>query len=121
MDKSMQKLQQPSEFADEVVARMTRTNKQNNAFHKYIRLLVDAMIQQDLDMRTAVKIPIQPTMENVKATVVHAVMNALYPDIESTADLSKTQITQLYETINQFTWHKYGISIEFPNDKDWGE
>ena len=39
---------------------MTRTTKQNNAFHKYIRLLVDAMIQQDLDMRTAVKIPIQP-------------------------------------------------------------
>jgi len=100
---------------------MTRTQQQNKAFHKYIRILVEAMINQDLDMRTAVKIPIQPTMENVKATVVHSVMNALYPDVESTADLTTTQINQLYETINQFTWHKWGISIEFPSNHDWGD
>jgi hypothetical protein len=98
---------------------MQRTNSQNNAFYKYIRILAEALEAGGYDMREVVKFPIKPTMENVKSEIVDHVMKALYPEIDSSAKLSTVQIQVLYEVINRATAQKLGISIEFPSNHDW--
>ena len=95
-----------------------RTPTQNRALHLWIRRLAEAMDDAGLDMRTTIKVPIRPTEENVKAEMVKPVMEALYPDIHSTADLSTSQIGELYEVMNRFTAEKLHISVPFPSEEE---
>ena len=91
-----------------------RTPKQNASLHVYCELLAEAMNCCDLDMRTAIRVPIHPTKENVKENIIKPVMKAMFPDVESTAQLSKVQLSDLYEQVNIFTAQRWGISVEFP-------
>lgn len=100
---------------------MTRTQLQNNAFYKYIRILAEALEAGGYDMREVIKVPIKPTMENVKSEMVDPVMKALYPEIDSSAKLTTVQIQELYEVMNRATAERLGISIEFPSNHDWGQ
>jgi hypothetical protein len=100
---------------------MTRTQLQNNAFYKYIRILAEALEAGGYDMREIIKVPIKPTMENVKSEIVDPVMKALYPEVDSSAKLTTLQIEVLYEVVNRATAQKLGISIEFPSNHDRGQ
>lgn len=84
--------------------------------HLYCERLAHAMDEAGLDMRETIKVPIQPTKENVKAEMVHPVMRAMYPEIESTAELSTMQMQALYEVINRATAERLGISVPWPSD-----
>lgn len=91
-----------------------RTLKQNNALHLYARQLAEEMDNADLDMRLVIRFRIKPTKKNVWSEIIHPVMKALYPDRESTAELTKEEVTELYEVINKNTAEKLGISVPFP-------
>lgn len=96
-----------------------RTIKQNRAFYKYCELLANALTEAGHeDMRTVIKVPIAPTKELVKHNMVHPVMKAMFPDIDSSADLSTVQMQQLYEQMNLFTSERLGVSVEWPHDQD---
>lgn len=96
-----------------------RTAKQNRAFHRYCELLAKAMADAGHeDMRTIIKVPIAPTKELVKYNMVHPVMKAMFPDLNSSADLSTIQMQQLYEQMNLFTSERLGVSVEWPHDED---
>ncbi len=94
---------------------MKRTSQQNKSLHKYCELLAEALKDSGHDMRTLIKLPITPTKENVKENIVKEVMTAMFPDIESTADLSSKQMTELYETMNMATSQRLGISVRWPS------
>ncbi|CAN8141896.1 hypothetical protein THIOSC13_810009 [uncultured Thiomicrorhabdus sp.] len=44
-------------------------------------------------MRELIQIPIKPTAENVKETMIKPIMNALYPGKESTTELTTKRLT----------------------------
>jgi len=95
-----------------------RTKQQNRAFHKYCELLAKALTDAGHeDMRTIIKVPIAPTKQLVKYNMVHPVMKAMFPDIESSADLSTVQIQSLYEQMNLFTSERLGVSVEWPHEE----
>jgi hypothetical protein len=93
----------------------SRTVKQNSALHVYAGLLAEALDDAGHDMRPLIQVPIKPTMDNVKETIIKPVMTALYPGITSTTQLTTKQINELYEVVNRATAEKLGISIEFPS------
>lgn len=94
-----------------------RTIQQNKSIHVYCRLLAEAMMLAGYDMRTTIKVPIRPTEQNVKDEMLKPVMKALFPDKESTTQLTKEEVNILYEQMNLFTAEKLGISVEFPSNE----
>ena len=46
------------------------------------------------------------------------VMSAMYPEKESTTELSTTEIQAVYESMNAATAEKFGVSIDWPNEYD---
>lgn len=96
----------------------TRTLRQNRALHLYIRQLAEAMDTAGMDMRKTIKVPIRPTEENVKETMIKPVMEAMWPDIHSTTELSTAQIGELYEVVNRFTAERLHLSIPFPSGEE---
>ena len=95
-----------------------RTGRQNASLHLWIRRLAEAMDSAGMDMRTTIKVPIRPTESNVKEEMVKPVLEAMWPEKHSTADLSTAQIGELYEVMNRFTAEKLNISIPFPSEHE---
>mgnify|MGYP005735433169 FL=1 len=96
-----------------------RTSQQNRAFHRYCALLAKALSDAGHeDMRTFIKVPIAPTKELVKYNMVHPVMKAMFPDIDSSADLSTVQMQNLYEQMNLFTSERLGVSVDWPDGEN---
>ena len=95
-----------------------RTLQQNRALHKWCEQLAETLADAGYDMRTLIKVPITPNKDNIKSEIVHPVMRALYPDIESTADLSTTQMQDLYETINRALGEKLGVHVPWPSHEE---
>ncbi len=93
---------------------MRRTPKQNASLHVYAKLLAEQLADAGHDMRELIKVEITPTAENVKQTMIKPVMRALFPEIKSTAQLTTTQIQQVYEVLNRATAERLGVSIEWP-------
>ncbi len=97
---------------------LKRTSLQNRALHKYCDLLAKALTDAGHeDMRTIIKVPISPTKELVKYNMVHPVMKAMFPNINSTADLSTVQMQKLYEQMNLFTSERLGVSVDWPHEE----
>ena len=61
-----------------------------------------------------IKVEIKPTEENVKESFVKPVMNALYPDIESTTEMSTAQVIEVYDTLNKALGQRLGIHVPWP-------
>jgi len=93
-----------------------RTKTQNNSFHQYCEDLAVALREAGYeDMRTIVKVPISPTKENVKTEMCHKVMFAMFPEKESSADLSTVEMCQFYDQMNLFTSERLGVSVPWPS------
>lgn len=94
------------------------SRKQQNALHLYCEWLAEELGNAGMDMRTVIKVPISPTKENVKELMLKPVMEALWPDITSTAKLDTVQVSQLYEEMNRFTGERLGIHVRWPSEED---
>lgn len=95
-----------------------RTSKQNRSLHKYAELLAEALRDAGYeDMRTVIKVPIRPTKENVKEEMIKPVMNAMFPEIDSTTKLTTKQMQDLYEQMNLFTSERLGVSVVWPSEE----
>lgn len=95
-----------------------RTIKQNRSLHKYAEILAAALRDAGYeDMRTVIKVPIAPTKENVKEEMIRPVLNAMFPELESTTKLTTVQMQQLYEQMNLFTSERLGVSVEWPSSE----
>ena len=92
-----------------------RSYLQNRSLHKYLTQIAETLSDAGLDMRVVVKLPIKPTLENVKEELWRPVMSAMYPDIKSTTQLSTKQMTEVYEVFNAAMGERLGVSLPWPS------
>lgn len=96
-----------------------RTPQQNKALHLYFKLLSDAFIENNLDVKTVLSggVETQFTPEIVKYLLWHTVQrNVLGKD--STAKLDKKEIDIIYNSINKYIGQEFGIYVPFPSIDD---
>ena len=99
----------------------TRTNLQNRALHKYCAMVADEMNAAGYDAKKVISLPIRLTPELVKDCIFRVIMHAMYPDYESTTQLSTTEIQNVYETMNAATGERFGVSMPWPSDDSLSE
>jgi len=92
-----------------------RTIKQNKSLHKYLTIIAEKLAESGQDMREVVRLPITPTVDNVKEEMWKPVMSALYPDKTSTTELSTKEMTQCYEVFNSAVGERLGVSADWPS------
>jgi hypothetical protein len=97
-----------------------RTLKQNNAFHKWLRLLAAALNDAGYSVQdgTLIRVPVLYTMENLKENVVYPMMQHLFPDVKTSKRLKIDQINFLYEHIDQVVSERTGVHVEFPHQEE---
>ena len=95
-----------------------RTLRQNNALQKYCELLADAFNDAGMDMRAVLRedVEIPWSKDTVREHIWRPIMLAMTRK-ESTTNLTREEVTQIYETINRHTAAKFGLSVEFPSEK----
>lgn len=93
-----------------------RTKLQNRSIHKYCATLSDTLSDAGLDMKAVLRpeaeIPWTPA--NVKDNIWRTVQVAMF-NVESTADLTTAQVSQVYEVVNRHLTNTVGVSVPFPN------
>ena len=96
---------------------MKRTPQQRKSIEVYCRELAEAFNASGQDMRKVLKpgIEIPWSQETVKEQLFKKVMNAMFPEIESTTELETKQVSEVYETLNRHTASKLGVSLAFPS------
>jgi len=103
-----------------------RTNLQNRSLHKYFELLAEELNKSPLTMQEVIdkfKVEVDWNKDNVKATIVRTAARALYPDMADdegtvhTADLSTTQIQELYDNLDRWTASNFAIHVEWPSEE----
>jgi hypothetical protein len=104
---------------DDMLEYPTRTLKQNNAFHKWLRLLAAALNDAGHSVQdgSLIRVPVLYTMENLKENVVHPMMQHLYPDVKTSKRLNTEQMSFLYKHIDQVVSERTGVHVEFPHDE----
>ena len=99
----------------------TRTTQQNKALHLYLSQVADEMNAAGYDAKQVISLPIRLTPELVKDCIFKVIMRAMYPDKESSTELSTTEIQNVYETMNAATGEKFGVSLEWPSEESMSE
>jgi len=102
---------------------MNRTLQQNKSLHLWLEMLADELNGAGYEMGDGklIRLPILYTKENLKAQIVKPMMNALYPEIDSTAQLETTQLQELYKHIDQVVSERTGVHVEFPSIESLSE
>lgn len=95
-----------------------RTQLQNKSGHKYFDMLAKELNEAGHDARHTLKegIDIPWTKELIKDLLFRPIMKAMF-DVESTAELTTKQMSEVYEVLNRHTSQKLGVSVEWPNDE----
>lgn len=98
-----------------------RTTQQNNALHKYLRLVAAALRDAGIDARKffkpSVEIPV--TMEMLKEDAWHPIQLAVVGK-ESTADLERSEINKVYEVFDRHLAQRHGVHVPFPS-REWDD
>lgn len=100
---------------------MKRTILQNSSLHKYLAQIAEDLADSGQDMRALVKVPIKPTLENVKEELWKPVMSAMYPDKKSTTELSTTEIQEVYRVFDYTMSTRLGVSRAWPSIESLSE
>ncbi len=94
-----------------------RTLRQNKALHKGFALLAERLNESGLEMRAVLKpdVKIWWTPETTKEHLYKPLEKAMYGK-RSTTELSTTEISKVWEQLNQILGEKYGVeNVEFPS------
>lgn len=93
-----------------------RTLQQNKALHKFFQMLSDDLTAAGLDMKKTLKedVEIPWTPEMVKEYLWRPVQEVMV-DKESTTELDRKQVDEIYEVLIRHMGSKFGITTEFPH------
>ena len=96
-----------------------RTNQQNRALHLWLSRLADELNGAGFSVNDKVVIhaEISFTKENLKESVFRPVMGALYPEVKSSAELSTTEIQNVYLHADKALSERTGISVPWPTQE----
>lgn len=94
----------------------TRTLSQNSACHLYFQLLADALNESGHDMRKTLKpeLELPWSSETVKEFLWRPIQKAML-NKESTTELSRTEVSEVYEVLARHLSQKLGVNVEFPS------
>lgn len=92
-----------------------RTVKQNGSLHQVLDSFALDMNEAGIDFKKTVRLPVSFTKENIKEYMFKPIMSGLYPDVESTADLSTTQMMRVYDVFNAAMAERFGVSHQWPD------
>ena len=92
-----------------------RSQKQNNALHKYLRDLAAALESAGLDMRKVLKpeIDIPWTAESAKEHLWRPIQKIMTGQ-DSTTDPTTAEYVAIYECLDRHLSQKFGISVPWP-------
>lgn len=102
-----------------------RTTLQNRSLHKWATLMADSMNAAGYEQRAVMEnlhedFDVPWSMEAVKS-IFRRVAGIMYPDVESTADLTTTQIQRVYEVVDAKLAEITGIRHEWPSEESMRE
>ena len=91
-----------------------RTLVQNSSLHLYLSQLADTLNEAGLDMKKVITVDIDWNLINAKEYLWRPVQKALFKK-QSTTELTKSEVSEVYEHLNRLTAEKWGIHIPFPS------
>lgn len=97
----------------------TRSQEQNAAMHLWLEWVAKALNEAGFDMQTvlAQTIGLSWSKDSAKENLWRPVQRAMMKK-ESTTELYKPEVSDVYEHLNRFLAEKFGISVRFPNKND---
>ena len=101
-----------------------RTGQQNRALHLWLQQIADQLnvSGQSLGDGILIRMPVAFTGGNIKENVLKPYMGALYPDHESTTQLTTTELIELCENLGLVIAERSGIEIPpFPSMESLSE
>ncbi len=98
-----------------------RTQQQNKCLHSYLSQIADQMNDAGIDFKMTVQLPVSFTMENMKEYMFKPIMRGMYPDIDSTSELTTKQLQLVYERFNAAISTRFGVGGDFPNYDNEGK
>ena len=107
---------------DITVGERQRSDQQRKAIEVYCNMLARALNDAGMDqravlaqMREGVEIPW--SQDRVKDTLWREVQKAMLSKT-STTNLSRQEVSQVYEALNRWTGQTLGVSVPFPQKRD---
>ena len=100
---------------------MKRTAQQNKCLHSYLGQIAIELNEAGYDFKKVVKLPVTFTTENIKEFMFSPIMSLMYPDVESTTELTTIQMQKVYETFNSAIAERFSVSGDWPNRFNNGE
>ena len=94
-----------------------RTIQQNKALHKYFTILASVLNSAGFEISKVIKVDTPWCAESIKDLLWRPVMKQQL-NKNSTAKLTKEEVTQVYDTLNRALSLKCGVSVEFPSNDD---
>ena len=94
-----------------------RSDQQNKAMHAYFRLLAQAMVDKNIDLKTALSEDVehQVTPKIVKHQMWAKIQEAEF-NTDSTTKLKSYECTKVHEILNNYTANQFKINIPFPSE-----
>lgn len=92
------------------------TGKLRGSLHVYLEQIAQDFNDAGYDLKEIVTLPIRFTKDNVKENLFKVYMNKMYPDIESTEDLTPTQLQHVYEAFNAAISQRFGVGRDWPHE-----
>jgi hypothetical protein len=96
-----------------------RTKKQNNALHKYLGLLSEALNEAGYDMRTVLKPEVDiPWNKEMAKKFLWKPIQEVLTGKESTTEPTTVEYQEVYKVLDKHISEKFGIHIEWPHDEN---
>lgn len=95
-----------------------RTLQQNRAIHLYLRELSRALNDAGYDMKAVLKPNVDiPWTEEMAKEHLWRPIQKIMTKVESTAELDKLDVSEIYKVIDRHMSEKFGVHVEFPSDE----
>lgn len=93
-----------------------RTSQQNRALWKWFELLAQELNDAGLDQRIVLKpsIPIPWDKDDIHDQLWIPIQKAVVKT-DSTTELTKQQVSEIYDILNRHLSEKFGIGVQFPS------
>lgn len=93
-----------------------RTLKQNNSLHLGASQIADLLVEHGISLQVALKnLDVRPTMNTIK-DAYRDIAKAKF-GVKSTADLTKTQINEVWVDLTRAISESTGLEISFPSQE----
>ena len=93
-----------------------RSLPQNNSLHLYCEMLASELNDKGLDMRKVLKpeIDIPWSGKSVKRYIWKKIQKIMF-DTDSTADLTRPEVSKVYDVINRNMINVHDVNVSFPS------